>query len=133
MYDKEADLVKLTENRAEGVWGIHSRNVEQAMALDALLDDSVRLVTISGQAGTGKTLMAIAAGLQKTTDEDIYQKLLVSRPVFPLGRDIGYLPGDLDEKLNPWMQPIFDNIELLLGGGVGGRQKRLSKELSRTH
>ena len=127
MYDKEADLIKLTENRVEGVWGIHSRNVEQAMALDALLDDSVRLVTISGQAGTGKTLMAIAAGLQKTTDEDIYQKLLVSRPVFPLGRDIGYLPGDLDEKLNPWMQPIFDNIELLLGGGVGGRQKRLSK------
>ena len=127
MYDKESDLVKLTDNRVEGVWGIHSRNVEQAMALDALLDDSIRLVTISGQAGTGKTLMAIAAGLQKTTDEDIYQKLLVSRPVFPLGRDIGYLPGDLDEKLNPWMQPIFDNIELLLGGGTGGRQKRLSK------
>lgn len=127
MYDKETDVVRLTENRVEGVWGIHSRNVEQAMALDALLDDSVRLVTISGQAGTGKTLMAIAAGLQKTTDEDVYQKLLVSRPVFPLGRDIGYLPGDLDEKLNPWMQPIFDNIELLLGGGVGGRQKRLSK------
>lgn len=127
MYDKDTDLVKLTENRVEGVWGIHSRNVEQAMALDALLDDSVRLVTISGQAGTGKTLMAIAAGLQKTTDEDVYQKLLVSRPVFPLGRDIGYLPGDLDEKLNPWMQPIFDNIELLLGGGSGGRQKRLSK------
>ena len=83
MYDKESDLVKLTDNRVEGVWGIHSRNVEQAMALDALLDDSIRLVTISGQAGTGKTLMAIAAGLQKTTDEDIYQKAPSFKTSFP--------------------------------------------------
>ena len=71
--------------------------------------------------------MAIAAGLTKTTDEDQYQKLLVSRPIFPLGRDIGYLPGDLDEKLNPWMQPIFDNLELLLGGSSTSRSKRLGK------
>ena len=69
--------------------------------------------------GTGKTLLALAAGLHKTIDEGRYSKLLVSRPVFPMGKDIGYLPGDLEEKLNPWMQPIFDNIEFLLGGGAG--------------
>ncbi len=127
IYDGAEDIVKLVEPRTEGVWGIYSRNLEQAMALEALLNDRVRLVTISGEAGTGKTLMAIAAGLVKTTDEDQYQKLLVSRPIFPLGRDIGYLPGDIDEKLNPWMQPIYDNLELLLGGSPGSRQKRFNK------
>lgn len=127
IYDGDEGIVKMTEPRTEGVWGIYSRNLEQAMALEILLDDKIRLVTISGEAGTGKTLMAIAAGLSKTTDEDQYQKILVSRPIFPLGRDIGYLPGDLDEKLNPWMQPIFDNLELLLGGGSSSRSKRLSK------
>jgi PhoH-like ATPase len=71
--------------------------------------------------------MAIAAGLSKTTDDDEYHKLLVARPIFPLGKDIGFLPGDLDEKLNPWMQPIFDNLELLLSGGQQGRTKRFSK------
>lgn len=127
MYSAEEDIIRMLEPRTEGVWGIYSRNLEQSMALECLLDDSIQLVTISGEAGTGKTLMAIAAGLTKTTDEDQYQKLLVSRPIFPLGRDIGFLPGDLDEKLNPWMQPIYDNLELLLGGGTPSRQKRLSK------
>jgi PhoH-like ATPase len=98
-----------------GVWGIRPRNKEQHFALDLLLDDSVKLVTLVGKAGTGKTLMAIAAGLQKVTEEQVFAKLLVSRPIFPLGRDIGYLPGDIEEKLNPWMQPIYDNLELLLG------------------
>jgi PhoH-like ATPase len=109
------------------VWGIYPRNLEQSFALDLLLDDDVKLVTLVGSAGTGKTLLAIAAGLQKTTDEAKYQKLLVSRPIFPLGRDVGYLPGTLEEKLNPWMQPIFDNLELLLGGNGPGKQKRLSQ------
>ncbi|NRA68420.1 MAG: PhoH family protein [Pseudobacteriovorax sp.] len=127
IYSGAEDIVKMIETRTDGVWGIYSRNLEQAMALEVLLDDRIRLVTISGEAGTGKTLMAIAAGLTKTTDEDQYQKLLVSRPIFPLGRDIGFLPGDLDEKLNPWMQPIFDNLELLLGGSSTGRSKRLGK------
>ncbi len=127
MYDAAEGLVKMVDPRTEGVWGIYSRNMEQAMALEVLLNDRIRLVTISGEAGTGKTLMAIAAGLVKTTDEDQYQKLLVSRPIFPLGRDIGYLPGDIDEKLNPWMQPIYDNLELLLGGAPGSRQKRFNK------
>ncbi len=98
----------------EGVWGIFARNKEQLFALDLLLDDSLPLVTLNGQAGTGKTLLAIAAALRLVADERRYRKLLVSRPIFPLGRDIGFLPGDVDEKLNPWMKPVFDNLELIL-------------------
>jgi PhoH-like ATPase len=104
-------LIKLPK---EGIWGIRPRNKEQSFALDLLLNDEIRLVTIVGKAGTGKTLLAIAAGLHKTMEESAYQKLLVSRPIFPLGRDIGYLPGSVEEKLNPWMQPIFDNVEYLM-------------------
>jgi PhoH-like ATPase len=107
-------LVQLIKTPKEGVWGIRPRNKEQSFALDLLLNDEVRLVTIVGKAGTGKTLLAIAAGLQKTMEDGVYQKMLVSRPVFPLGRDIGYLPGSVEEKLNPWMQPIFDNVEYLM-------------------
>jgi PhoH-like ATPase len=107
-------FVQLIKIPKEGVWGIRPRNKEQSFALDLLLNDEVRLVTIVGKAGTGKTLLAIAAGLQKTMEEGVYQKLLVSRPIFPLGRDIGYLPGSVEEKLNPWMQPIFDNVEYLM-------------------
>jgi PhoH-like ATPase len=99
----------------EGVWGIRPRNKEQHYALDLLLNDDIKLVTLVGKAGTGKTLAALAAGLQKVVEENVFQKLLVSRPIFPLGRDIGYLPGDIEEKLNPWMQPIYDNVEMLLG------------------
>jgi PhoH-like ATPase len=107
-------LVPLIRAGKEGVWGIRPRNMEQSYAIDLLLSDDIKLVTIVGKAGTGKTLLAIAAGLHKTTEEGLYQKLLVSRPVFPLGRDIGYLPGDIEQKLNPWMQPIYDNVEFLM-------------------
>ena len=107
-------VVPLLRSGKEGVWGIRPRNMEQSFALDLLLNDDIKLVTIVGKAGTGKTLLAIAAGLHKVTEEGTYQKLLVSRPVFPLGRDIGYLPGSLEEKMNPWMQPIFDNVEFLM-------------------
>jgi PhoH-like ATPase len=107
-------FVQLIKTPKEGVWGIRPRNKEQSFALDLLLNDEVRLVTMVGKAGTGKTLLAIAAGLQKTMEDGVYQKLLVSRPIFPLGRDIGYLPGSVEEKLNPWMQPIFDNVEYLM-------------------
>ena len=95
-------------------FGILARNVQQTMALDLLLDDDVRLVTLLGSAGTGKTLMAIAAGMTKVFAEERYDKLLVARPIMPMGRDIGYLPGDKDEKLGAWMQPIFDNLTYLL-------------------
>jgi len=99
----------------DGVWGLHPKNVEQSFALDLLLNDDIQLVSLVGKAGTGKTLLAVAAGLSKTLDENRYKRVLVSRPIFPMGRDLGYLPGDIDEKLNPWMQPIFDNIEFLMG------------------
>lgn len=105
---------RLVQRHKEGVWGVFARNKEQLFALDLLLDPEVQLVTLNGMAGTGKTLMAIAAGLRQTADQQRYRKMLVSRPIFPLGRDIGFLPGDVGEKLNPWMKPIFDNLEFLL-------------------
>lgn len=102
--------------------GIRPRNKEQSFALDLLLDDSIRLVTMVGKAGTGKTLLALAAGLRRTVDDGAYARLLVSRPVMPMGRDLGFLPGDIEEKLNPWMQPIFDNLEFLLVASGGKRR-----------
>ena len=113
-FDQRQGRLNRVGRHKEGVWGIFARNKEQLFALDLLLDDSLPLVTLDGMAGTGKTLMAIACGLKRTTDDRVYRKMLVSRPVFPLGRDVGFLPGDLEEKLNPWMKPIFDNLELLL-------------------
>jgi PhoH-like ATPase len=101
----------------EGVIGVRPRNKEQSFAFDLLLDESIRLVTLVGKAGTGKTLLALAAGLKRTVEDGAYTRMLVSRPVMPLGRDIGFLPGDVDEKLNPWMQPIFDNLEFLFSTG----------------
>lgn len=101
----------------EGIMGVRPRNKEQSFAFDLLLDESIRLVTLVGKAGTGKTLLALAAGLKRTVDDGAYTRMLVSRPVMPLGRDIGFLPGDVDEKLNPWMQPIFDNLEFLFSTG----------------
>jgi len=95
------------------VWGITARNAQQRMALELLLNDDIPLVTLTGKAGTGKTLLALAAGLLKIEDEHKYKKLLIARPVVPMGKDIGYLPGEKDEKLRPWMQPIYDNLEFL--------------------
>jgi PhoH-like ATPase len=114
-WDKATEKAVPVKKLREGVWGIKPRNKEQHFALDLLLNDDIKLVTLVGKAGTGKTLLAIAAGLQKVTEDQVFSKLLVSRPIFPLGRDIGYLPGSIEEKLNPWMQPIYDNLELLLG------------------
>jgi PhoH-like ATPase len=95
------------------IWGIGARNVQQRMALELLLNDEIPLVTLTGKAGTGKTLLALAAGLMKIEDEHKYKKMLIARPVVPMGKDIGYLPGEKNEKLRPWMQPIFDNLEFL--------------------
>ena len=114
----------------DGIWGVRPRNKEQVFALDLLMNDDIKLVTLIGKAGTGKTLLAIAAGLQKTAEEGIYQRILVSRPIMPLGRDLGYLPGSIEEKVSPWMQPIYDNIEFLLGLSKGDRKSgRSSREL----
>jgi PhoH-like ATPase len=114
-YDAAAKRLVPLRKLRDGVWGIRPRNKEQHCALDLLLADDVKLVTLVGKAGTGKTMLALAAGLQKVVEEQLYSKLLVSRPIFPLGRDVGYLPGDIEEKLNPWMQPIYDNVEFLMG------------------
>ena len=123
-------IVPLIRPPKDGVWGIHPRNREQQFTLDLLLNEDIELVTLVGKAGTGKTLLAIAAGLYNVTEEERYGRLLVSRPVFPLGRDIGFLPGDLEEKLAPWMQPIFDNVELLLSSvDERGKRKRGYREL----
>ena len=108
-------LVAINKLVNSGVVGINARNREQKFALDLLLNDAIPLVTLVGKAGTGKTLLAIAVGLHKVADERVYTRLLISRPVIPMGKDIGFLPGDIKEKLTPWMQPIYDNFDLIFG------------------
>lgn len=112
-YDADSKQVKALMQLPPSVWGINPLNVEQRCALDLLLRDDIKLITLMGQAGTGKTLLALAAGLRKVFDEGVYGRILVSRPIVPLGRDIGYLPGLKEEKLIHWMQPIYDNLEFL--------------------
>ncbi len=126
-YDQKEACIMPISNPADSIWGVHARNVEQSFALDCLLNDEILFVSLVGKAGTGKTLLAIAAGLHKTLDQGHFQRLLVSRPIFPMGRDIGYLPGDIEQKLNPWMQPIFDNVEFLMGADkkAAGRAQEL--------
>ncbi|MDJ0703901.1 MAG: PhoH family protein [Leptolyngbyaceae cyanobacterium MO_188.B28] len=98
-----------------GISQIHARNREQQFAFNLLLNDHISLVTLVGKAGTGKTLLAAAAGIHKVADEHRYSRLLIARPIVPMGRDLGYLPGDIGEKMNPWMQPLFDNFDLIFG------------------
>ena len=123
-------LVPLQALPGDGFWGITPRNLEQKFAFELLSHPDIHLVTLVGQAGTGKTLMALAAGLQMVTEANLYSRLLVSRPVFPMGRDLGFLPGDVEEKLAPWMQPINDNLDLLLNDGRSkGKGQRRHQEL----
>ena len=98
----------------DGVCGIQPLNRNQEMALNLLLDDSISLVTLVGKSGTGKTLMALAAGLNKALTEDRFSRVLLARPIIPMGKDIGYLPGDKIDKLSNWMQPVYDNLEYIL-------------------
>jgi PhoH-like ATPase len=115
-YDGEQHAVVSLIRAPEEMRPIQPRNKEQHFAIDALLDDRIKIVTIIGKAGTGKTLLAIAAGLHKTLWDKVYRKMLVCRPTFPMGKDIGYLPGTVEEKLNPWMQPVYDALDLLSNG-----------------
>jgi len=105
-------------------WKISSRNKEQAFAIDLLMDPSVKVVSLVGRAGSGKTLCAIAAGLQQTIGlrENPYDRMIVSRPVQPLGKDIGFLPGTMEEKMLPWLMPIQDNLQFLVGGNRNNLQ-----------
>lgn len=107
------------------LWGIKPKNVEQRCAVDALLRDDIKLVTLLGPAGTGKTLLALACGMRKVFDEGVYSRILVTRPIIPLGRDIGYLPGTKEEKLFNWMQPIYDNLEYLCESTSSGDTETL--------
>lgn len=113
-------------SKYEKIWNVQARNREQRMAIELLMDPDVQLVTLVGMAGTGKTLLALAAALQCTEKNGRYDSVLVSRPVVPLGKDIGYLPGDKDEKLAHWMQPIFDNLAFLLRPApqMAGKKKK---------
>lgn len=116
IYRADTERIEDLTFQRSNPWGVKARNREQRFALELLLNDNIQLVTIVGKAGTGKTLLALATGLHKVVDQEIYRRLLVARPVVPLGRDIGFLPGDINEKLRPWMQPIYDNLELLIHG-----------------
>ncbi|GAB1366337.1 PhoH family protein [Candidatus Cloacimonadaceae bacterium] len=114
-YNQQHNLLyTIRHYLGQEVFGIKARNFEQEMALDLLLDDDIKLVSLSGKAGTGKTLLAMAAGLQKVVEDEKYSRLVISRPISPLGKDLGYLPGTKSEKFNPWMQPIYDNMDILL-------------------
>lgn len=107
-------IVRIVSESREGLWRLTPKNREQIFAMDALLNDEIQLVTLVGKAGTGKTLLAVAASLYKTVDENVYSRILVSRPTLPMGKDIGFLPGTVEEKLTPWMYPIVDNVEFLM-------------------
>lgn len=107
--NKLEPLLQITRD----IWGIQPLNIEQRCAMDLLLRDDIQLVSLVGQAGTGKTLLALACGMKKVFDDHIYSRILISRPIVPLGKDIGYLPGTKEEKLYHWMQPIYDNLEFL--------------------
>jgi len=110
-------------------WKISSRNKEQAFAIDLLMDPNVKVVSLVGRAGSGKTLCAIAAGLQQTIGlrENHYDRMIVSRPVQPLGKDIGFLPGTMEEKMLPWLMPIQDNLQFLVGGDKKTMQMYMEK------
>ncbi len=116
-------LIPIMDSR-ESVWGIKPRNREQHYAFDALLDDRVKLVTLMGKAGTGKTLLAMAAGLKRTVLDREFRRLVVARPTISMGKELGFLPGSLEEKLSPWMQPIHDALEMLSDLNMGHDQRR---------
>ncbi|WP_319476637.1 PhoH family protein [Marispirochaeta aestuarii] len=107
-------MVRAILGEMEAVSGVVPLNEKQRMALELLQDPEIRLVSLVGKAGTGKTLLAIAAGLSQVLEQNAYKRVLVSRPVIPMGKDIGYLPGAKNEKLSHWMQPLFDNLEYIL-------------------
>ncbi|KEZ49940.1 PhoH family protein [Metabacillus indicus] len=120
IVDKTGKKVKRLVFDHDHIWGIKPRNVQQTMAMELLLRNDMPLVTLIGKAGTGKTLLALAAGLMQTEDLGSFKKLLVARPIVPVGKDIGYLPGEKQEKLRPWMQPIYDNLEYLFNAKKPG-------------
>ncbi len=125
-YMTNGNTIRPLPSKHEQVWNIKPQNKEQRMALQILLDPAIQIVTLVGQAGTGKTLLALAAGLQSTLRNHQYDHILVSRPIIPMGHDLGFLPGGKEEKISHWMYPIFDNLAYLLRDGTdaaGGKKK----------
>jgi PhoH-like ATPase len=114
IYRHDTQLIEPLQHADSHPWGLSARNLQQQFALELLLREDIRLVSMLGQAGTGKTLLALAAGLQMVAEEKRYRRIMVSRPIMPLGKDIGYLPGTKDEKLTNWMQPVSDNLQYLV-------------------
>lgn len=113
-YDADQNqFIRLKDGKID-VWGIRPKSIEQRIALDLLLNPHISLVTMIGQAGTGKTLLAIAAGLQQVISDKKFNRWVITRPIMPVGKDIGYLPGRKDQKLSHWMEPIFDNLDFIL-------------------
>jgi PhoH-like ATPase len=127
-YSHFSPIIKITHSKIPD-WKISSRNKEQAFAIDLLMDPSVKVVSLVGRAGSGKTLCAIAAGLQQTIGlrDNHYDRMIVSRPVQPLGKDIGFLPGTMEEKMLPWLMPIQDNLQFLVGGDKNTLQMYMDK------
>ena len=126
---RDGEMLVPLQEQADAVWNIRSRSKEQRMAFELLMDPAIELVTMVGQAGTGKTLLALAAALECTINFKRYDRILVSRPIIPLGKDLGYMPGDKDEKLAHWMQPIFDNLTFLMADGA--KKKEHDKDLDK--
>ncbi len=115
----------------DNVWGIHARNAEQNFALNLLMDPEIDFVTIAGQAGTGKTLLTLAAGLSQVFENQRYDEVIVTRPTIPIGEDIGFLPGTEEEKMSPWMGALDDNLEVLTSGNkdAGSWEQQTTRDL----
>ncbi len=113
MYNKSRKRIERLKYGDISAWGIRAKNTEQSFAFEMLMDPDIKLVTLVGKAGTGKTLIALASGLEQVVERKIYKKLYVARPIIPMGKDIGYLPGSEKDKLKPWMQPIYDNFDFI--------------------
>jgi PhoH-like ATPase len=125
------DGVELLSHSAPEAWGLRARSKEQRFALELLLDPSIEVVALDGRAGTGKTLLAVAAGLEQVVEQGRYERLAVYRPLVPVGRaDVGFLPGGLDEKLDPWMAAIHDAVVALTDHGSNKDARHLIEELT---
>jgi PhoH-like ATPase len=127
---KTARLEVARDYRSErhSVWGITARNREQNIAMNLLLDPEIDLVTILGPAGTGKTLLTLAAGLTQTLDSNLFAEIIMTRVTIPLGEDIGFLPGTEEEKMEPWMGALMDNLEVLTQSAEGGNWGRAATQ-----
>ena len=128
-YKEESQRIEKLIHSEEKIWGVKGSNREQKYALELLMDKSIKVVTLVGKAGTGKTLLALAAGLEQVVEKGVYKKMFVARPIMPMGRDIGFLPRSEKEKLRPWVQPIYDNFDFLAGNKGNDETEKIVQQL----